>query len=61
MKKERAGRRQNGIEEGDDEIWDLKYKNSEDLETKLKKCTNNHHILNQQARIDIGVERVRVF
>ena len=52
-KKERAGGRQNG--EGNGEIWDLKYKNSEDTEIKLEKCNN------WWAKFDKGVERIRVF
>ena len=46
-KKEMAGERQNVVEEGDGKIRDLKYKNSENLEIKLKKCNNNHRTYNQ--------------
>ena len=49
------------VGEGNGNIWDLKYKNSEDLEIKLKKCNNNHHIYNQQAKTDKDVERITVF
>ena len=48
MKKRKGRRRQNRVEEGNSEIWDLKYKNNKDLGIKMKKCNNNHHI-NQQA------------
>ena len=61
MEKGRAGGRQNGVGEGNSKIWDLKYKNSKDLEIKLKKCDNYHHIHNQRAKTDKGGEKIRVF
>ena len=36
-KKEWAGWRQNAVGEGNGKIWDLKYKNSEYIDIKLKK------------------------
>ena len=61
MKKENAGGRQNWVGQGNGKIWDLKYKNSEDLEIKWKKCNNHHHIHNQWAKTDRDEERIRVF
>ena len=59
-KNERAGWCQNRVGEGNGKIWDLKYGNSDDLETKLKKY-NNHHICNQWSKTDKGKERIKVF
>ena len=36
-------------------------KNSKDLDTKLKKCNNNHHINNQGAKIDKDGDKIRTF
>ena len=57
----RAGGWQNGIAEGNSEIWDLKYKDSHYLEIRLKKCNNSHLIHNLRTKIDKGGERIRVF
>ena len=46
-----------GVGEGNSKIWDLKYKISEDLEIKLKKCNNNYPTHNQWAKIAKGRER----
>ena len=59
--KGRAGGRQNAVGEGNGKIWDLKCTNSEDLEIKLKKCSNYHHIHNQQIKIDKSGEKIREF
>ena len=60
LKKKREGGRQNGVGEGNVKIWDLKYKNSEHLWIKLRKCYNNHHINKQRAKINKGGKRIRI-
>ena len=47
------------LRQGKNKIWDLKYKNSEDLEIKLKKATKTIH--NEWAKTDKGKERMRIF
>ena len=50
-----------GVGEGNSKIWDLKYKISEDLEIKLKKCNNNFPIHNQRETIAKDGDRTWVF
>ena len=52
-KKERAGRRENGIGEQSGKIWDLKHNNREDLEIKFRKATTTISTTDRQRLIKV--------